>query len=59
MLSGKKTYIVAVAMLIYSGMGWYLNSIGQGGMDQDAAIQQVLLALGLVGLRKGISSNGN
>lgn len=55
MLSGKKTYIVALAMLLYSGLGWYLSSIGQGGMDQDQAVQQMLMALGLAGLRKGVS----
>ncbi len=49
-LSGKKTYIVAVALVIYAVAGVYT-----GQLSQDAAIQLVLNGLGLGALRNAIS----
>ena len=54
MLQGKKTYAVAIAMLVFNGLGWYMDSIGQGGIPQDQAIQGIFVALGLAGVRAGV-----
>jgi hypothetical protein len=58
MLSGKKTYLIAALMVVFNGLGWYLDSIGQTGIPQDQAIQGLLMALGLAGLRAGVAKNG-
>jgi len=46
-LSGKKTYIIAGAMLIHALSGWVLG--------EDPKWNEVLTALGLASLRGGIS----
>jgi hypothetical protein len=48
MLSGKKTYLVALAMLAYQGLGYYLY-----GTPID--VKSVLEALGLSALRAGVA----
>lgn len=58
MFSGKKTYLVAALMAIFNGIGWYLNSIGQGGVDPNTALQGIMTAAGLAGLRAGVAKNG-
>jgi len=59
MLEGKKTYIVAILMVVFNGIGWYLNYVGQGGIEATSAIEGIMVALGLAGLRKGVSSPTN
>lgn len=49
-LQGKKTYIVAAALVVYAVAGVYT-----GQLTQDAAITLVLNGLGLSALRAGIS----
>lgn len=49
-LSGKKTYIVAVALIIYAAAAVYL-----GKMDYQTAITLVLNGLGLGALRNAVS----
>ena len=59
MFSGKKTYVVALVMALFNAIGWYLNSIGQGGIDPQTAMQGIFAALGLAGLRAGVAkTNG-
>lgn len=52
MLSGKKTYIVVVGGII-AVVGGFL----QGAIDITEAINQVLILLGIGGLRIGIGNN--
>lgn len=47
-LDGKKTYIVVIVTLVYA-----VTSLMLGYIDQQAAIQMILAALGLGGLRSG------
>lgn len=49
-LQGKKTYIVALALVIYAVVGVYT-----GQLSQDQAITLVLNGLGLSALRAGVS----
>ncbi len=49
-LSGKKSYIVAAALIIYAVTGVFT-----GNLSQDAAITLVLNGLGLGALRNAIS----
>jgi hypothetical protein len=49
-LQGKKTYIVAAALIAYAIFGVYT-----GQLSQDQAVQVVLNGLGLSALRAGIS----
>ena len=49
-LQGKKTYIVALALVIYAVIGVYT-----GQLSQDQAITLVLNGLGLGALRAGVS----
>lgn len=51
MLTGKRTYIVALMMVVYNGIGLYLNQIGMGGVEMADAMNGILTALGLAGLR--------
>lgn len=53
-LSGRKTYIVAGAMIVYALLGIYLKY-----MQSTDAITLVLQALGLMGLRLGIAAQGS
>lgn len=48
-LNGKKTYLVALVMLVYAVLSWTL-----GGMPTAEAAQRALEALGLATLRAGI-----
>lgn len=50
-LSGRKTYIVAGAMIVYAVLGVYLKD-----MQPTDAGTVILQALGIAGLRAGISS---
>lgn len=49
MLAGKKTYLVAVAMIIHAVTGYLLGETPQ--LD----LQEVLTALGLAALRSGVN----
>ena len=49
LLSGKKTYIVAIALVVYAVAG-----VVSGQMTQDAAVQLVLNGLGLGALRSAV-----
>lgn len=49
-LQGKKTYIVALALIAYAIFGVYT-----GQLSQDQAVQVVLNGLGLSALRASIS----
>jgi hypothetical protein len=51
MLKGKKTYIVAIASIVYAWLGVYT-----GSMDSQTAIQMSLAALGMSALRHGMSA---
>ncbi len=50
MFTGKKTYLVALATILYA-----LTGVITGHMDSQTAIQMVLAALGMSALRNGIS----
>ena len=50
-LRGHKTYIVGIAMICYAVGGAII-----GELEFNAAIQVVLTALGIMGLRNGIPS---
>ncbi len=50
MLSGKKTYIVGVLMILYGGTMMFL-----GQMEQAEAITLVMEGFGLMAIRAGIS----
>jgi hypothetical protein len=49
MLKGYKTYLVAVAGLVYAGLGYFLF-----GMDSTSAIQMVQVSLAAMGLRSAL-----
>ena len=51
-LQGKKTYILGALMIIYAGVGYYLKQ-----MNETQALQLVMTALGMFGLRKGITED--
>lgn len=53
-LSGRKTYIIAGAMIVYSALGIYLKY-----MNATDAITLILQALGIAGLRLGIAKQGS
>lgn len=48
-LSGSKTYIVALLMIIYAGSGYLLQDVSQA-----QAMTLILQALAIAGLRNGI-----
>ena len=53
-LDGNKTYLVAIATIIYAAVGWYL-----GHLDMQEALA-LLSTSGLVGfLRHGVEKNGD
>lgn len=54
LLSGRKTYITAVAMIIYAVLGVYLKY-----MQSTDAITLILQALGISALRAGIAKQGS
>jgi len=49
-LKGKKTYLVALLMVLYAAFGLLL-----GDLNQEKTIHLVLEALGLAGLRNAIT----
>ena len=49
-LSGYKTYIVVVCMILYAGTGYML-----GHISADEAVRLIMEAAGLGALRAGIS----
>ena len=51
-LSGKKTYVVVVAMFLFAGLGMYL-----GKLTGEQSVMLVLEGLAIAGLRSGIASN--
>lgn len=53
MLSGWKTYIVGICSVLYGLTGFIL-----GKHDYDTMIQLVILGLGMMGLRAGVSKVG-
>ena len=50
-MDGKKTYVVAVLMIVYAIAGYFL-----GNLDTNAAGTVLLQGLGLAALRHGISN---
>ena len=46
---GKKTYVVGIAMICYA-----LGGLVAGLLELDSAIQTILIALGIMGIRHGI-----
>jgi len=59
MLKGKKTYVIVVLMLAFNALGVVLNTqdpTHAAGLDANTAIQGILTALGLAGLRAGIGT---
>ena len=48
-IDGNKTYVVALAMAAYAGLGLWL-----GNMDQAAATEILMQAAGLAGLRHAV-----
>ena len=53
-LSGKKTYLVTIATLMYALGGWVA-----GYIETSSAINLILFALGLSGLRHGITTGAD
>jgi hypothetical protein len=51
MLQGKKTYLIAVCMIIYAIFGMY-----SGYMNQQSGIELILQALGISALRNGVEN---
>lgn len=49
-LKGKKSYLIGALMLVYAGVGYYLKQ-----MNETQALTLVMTALGMFGIRKGIS----
>ena len=49
MLNGKKTYIIGIALLLWAIGGAVVNK-----HTWDTAIQEGLIALGMMGIRNGI-----
>ena len=47
--NGKKTYVVGIAMICYA-----LGGLVSGLLELDSAIQTILIALGIMGIRHGI-----
>ena len=50
MLKGKKTYLVATAAIVYA-----VSAVIYGAIDPVTAIQIIMNALGIAGLRDAIS----
>jgi len=53
-LNGSKSYIAGIALLMYA-----IGGAVSGEVELTEAIQVGLVALTLLGLRHGISKNGN
>lgn len=51
-ISGKRTYIVAIALIIYAVAGWIAGKI-----DPNSAFENIMIALGLMGLRAGVTNS--
>jgi len=51
LLQGKKSYIIAVATIVYGILGYYLNY-----MNSTTSIDTVLAGLSLAGLRHGLTT---
>ena len=49
-IDGFKTYYIAIGLLMYAIGGW-----AAGKVDPTTAIQSIFIALGMMGLRHGIS----
>lgn len=49
-LDGNKTYIVALAMVVYAAIGYWL-----GQMDQANAMELVMQAASVAGLRHAVN----
>jgi hypothetical protein len=54
MLNGYKTYIVALATLVFAALGWWLGKI-----EPDAAIQLAVTAISAATIRHGVSTSSN
>ncbi len=50
MLDGYKTYIVAVGLIM-----WAAGGLAAGKVDGNTAVQSILIALGMMGLRIGVA----
>jgi len=53
-IRGRRTYIIAVCMVIYAVLGFFL-----GKQTQDEMVMMVLNALAVAGLRAGIANKNN
>lgn len=53
MLPGKKTYLIAGAIVLYAATGYFLGNIGQ-----DEALKLIFEGLGLSALRAGVKKSG-
>jgi len=53
MLNGKKTYLVALATLLFAGLGWWL-----GRLEPNAALQLAVTAISAATIRHGVSTEG-
>lgn len=51
-LSGKKTYIICLATLVYAVLGGLLNLL-----PWDQAVAMIFAALSVAGLRNGLSNS--
>lgn len=51
-LTGKKTYIIAIGMILYAALGYAFHYV-----PGDMAWSIVLQALAIAGLRKGIATS--
>lgn len=48
-LEGKKTYIVSIGLIM-----WAVGGFFAGKVELTTAIEEILIALGLMGLRNGL-----
>ena len=59
-LSGKKTYIVALGMIVYAAINWWNSPLTDGhhtNDEQQVLVNAILAALGLGALRAGVAKN--
>lgn len=52
-LKGKKTYVIALVMIVFAFTGYVL-----GKLDTQAAIEVVLQAAAFAGIRSALSTRG-
>lgn len=54
LLQGSKTYIIAIGLICYA-----IGGLVAGKVDAATAIQSVFIALGMMGIRHGVTTEKN